>query len=55
MHHQDYSLTRPLFYNFMNRRSVEDSYVFRGINNNSNSNSTEIPLIDCLEAIEAID
>ena len=53
MHHQDYSLTRPLFYNFMNRRSVEDSFVFRGINNNT----TEIPLIDCLEAeaIEAID
>ena len=58
MHHQDYSLTRPLFYNFMNRRSVEDSFVFRGINNsnnNSNNNTIEIPLIDCLEAIEAID
>ena len=56
MHHQDYSLTRPLFYNFMNRRNVEDSFVFRGINNNT----TEIPVIDCLEtepieAIEAID
>lgn len=50
MHHQDYSLTRPLFYNFMNRRNVEDSFVFRGINNNT---TAEIPvLVDCLEAID---